>query len=163
MSEPKIYYFKKGHATVMGVLTVFAMIFIPLAAVWGLWTGQPSTSPIILTPVIWFIGVYSLAVLIRPCFPTGVALELHKYHLVIASENGLNTIPKSAILAVDGVANAPARIMMKPSYVELIVPAEYKIRNWYGARINPRFNGIMVKGPSPLSIVSDISWWLADR
>jgi len=165
MDTAKKYYFKKGQARVLGWIIVIAAISAPLAGMWGLKAGYAKIELLglfLIVPLIWWISFDCYRSMVKPCFPTGVALELHEEHLVIATTAGLRTIPKKVIHGVWDF-ESPVYISVggiNGTFVELIVPDEYMVKDKGRSVSYPGFYGFMLKDHSDLEVRSAISWWL---
>lgn len=105
MIEPQTFHFAMQRARIhRAMLIVFMGLLVAIPA-FALLTGQKAAPTagsvfvaLVAVPLMWFY--YRMA--IKPCFPTGIALEIHPDHLVLATRDGMKKIPKQHILSVEG-------------------------------------------------------------
>lgn len=160
----KKYYFKPVAKRVLGFLNFFVLAFSIGVLVYQATRSSSSDElvPLVILVmfallVTWHFWVQDLKVAM-----TGdIALELHEKHLVIASEAGVLTIPKEAIVGIPKLDSMPFQQLYLEPRVSVAVLPEYQIPRWYGYRGNPSFPAFLVEGHSQYQILSDLSHWLA--
>jgi len=133
------------------------LVVVLLAPVYAIFSGQDRDliGISLLAAIAFLIILQNLYFsFLKPCGPTGTALEIHKDHLVLATAQGLVTIPKSAIQDI-----TPVDFLVRPM-VTLFVDADYKIPGWLGFRVNPTLSGLFVAGETDITIRGALISWL---
>lgn len=144
-------------------LALIILPAIPVVAVVGGFTEHKSVGLAVsilvvlaMGPLLW--GYYQAFV--RICFPTGIALELHEDHLVVATPHGMKKIPRKAITKITGPRYTSVDLNVHSS-AQIVVDDDLKVSSWLGFRQNPIVHGSLLEGASEWNAMSALKTWHA--
>ena len=113
---------------------------------------------LIVGPLLW---TYYRAN-VKICFPTGVALEIHPRHLLVATSEGMKEIPRSAIKHITGPRYTSNDVTVHSS-AEIVVDDTYQVTSWFGFRRNPIVHGSLLADTSEWNAMGAMKTWHADK
>lgn len=150
------------RATIFIAIPTF--VAIPVIAVasgqTGLGLGVSLLAAILIVPLLWTLYREN----VRLCFPTGVALELHPKHLVVAAPQGMLKIPRSEVVGIKdphySVSHSVPSLHID-STAEIEVGDAYKVTTWLGFRRNPIVWGAALASASEWDAMSALRSWHA--
>lgn len=111
-----------------------------------------------------FLSWAMFSILSRQVLPFAtpqLAITLHEDYLEIGSIKGPMRLERSALSGCSTPAQKSRFFVARDhnNLVEIKLKKAHKLRNWRGQPVNPVFDGSMIKGETPSSVIRTIRDW----